>query len=96
MGGKTRPRKKIKASLTSKGFEFNSYTRHDYLVFMDGDKKTRWRFMLSRGSSYKDYGISLLSESVNDVGLSTIKELLELIDCDMTESMYRKKIGQKA
>jgi hypothetical protein len=82
----TRTTKKIRDNITSKGFQ-QVQTHHEMYWFYLGDKKTSVRTRISHGEN--EYSDSLLGRMAKQVHLSK-KELLEFIDCDLTEKQYTK------
>jgi predicted RNA binding protein YcfA (HicA-like mRNA interferase family) len=89
-----RDRKKIEKSLLNKGFTQDAGD-HRYYKYYDGNKYTGVFTFISRGSGYKVYSDSLLSDMWKQLKLNSKKELCDLIDCPMNESKYRAILKSK-
>jgi len=76
---------KIAASLLKKGFVQKETHHSYYLLFVNG-KKTSIRTRLSHGSS--EYGPNLLSQVKKQLGLKTMEELDDFINCPMSGEAY--------
>ncbi len=86
----------IRSALTLKGFEEKNGSNHDkffYHTIEDG-KKTAVFTILSRGSSYKDYGDSLLGKMSKILRISR-PQLNNLISCSMNRQEYEQELIQK-
>jgi hypothetical protein len=80
-------RDKIRASLTSKGFELDTDRDHDVLTLRaHGLTRAIWT-KLSRGKRYKVYGDGLLGDMCAQLML-TRRQLNRLIECDMQGREY--------
>lgn len=82
----TRKVKEIESSLGKKGFELKQTHHRMYTLFVEG-KRTSIRTRISHG--LKEYDDHLLGQMAKQVKL-TKEQLLELIDCPMSEEQYRK------
>ena len=91
--GNQRDRTDIEAALLKKGF-FKENKDHQYYTYHQDNKKTAIFTKLSHGSDYKTYGQSLLSKMSKQLKLSN-KELLDLIDCDITGEKYLEILKNK-
>lgn len=81
-------KREIESALTSKGF-LPTNTDHEYFFFyVDGKKTSVWT-KLSFGD--KEYGDPLLGQIKKQLHL-TKGELIDLIECPLTEEMFRKKM----
>lgn len=83
----TRERKEIGAALQRKGFVHDDGDHHYYIYHNLAGRKTIRKTMMSRGSSYRTVGDSLLGQMARQVGLTKPK-FLELIDCTLDQSGY--------
>ncbi len=86
-----RERSQIRRSLETKGFVLRDGD-HEYYSFYLNSKKTSIRTKLSRGAAYKDYSDQLLGDIAHQLSL-TRQELLEFIDCPMSEKEYARLLG---
>ncbi len=87
--------KDIETALLKKGFRSECTARGNshrfYTLWIDG-KKTRINTYLSHDG--KDYGDKLLTEIKRQLRFSDKKQLLEYIDCHMSEEKYIDHIKQ--
>lgn len=81
----SRKTREIEKALISKGFR-PDYGSHISLWLCVKDKRTTVRTVLSHG--IREYGESLLAKLKKQLGLSTKAQLLDLIDCPMSEEQY--------
>jgi hypothetical protein len=87
---KSIPRQQIIRALSQKGFVIVEKKRHTFLVFMDSQgRQSSIRTFLSRGGQYKDYTLSLLKAMKNELKLSHLHQLEDLIACPLSEADYR-------
>lgn len=86
--GNQRDRVNIEKALQKKGFK-EEERDHRYYILYSGTKKTAVFTKISYGNKYKVYGKELLSKMSRQLKLSN-KELLELIDCDISGDEYLK------
>ena len=84
----SRDRKKIISALKKKGFVKGDKDHHDYYYFHHEGKISGVYTYFSTGSKYKVYGAPLLSQIKKQLKLNDNKELLNLIDCPMSEKDY--------
>ena len=82
-----RKTREIRSGLTSKGFVQSECDHSHLILYIDG-KKTKIRTKVSHGSKSRDCGDYLLSIIKKQLRLHTKKQLLDLIDCPMTEHDY--------
>ncbi|MCK5773202.1 MAG: hypothetical protein KAH57_05390 [Thermoplasmata archaeon] len=87
----TRKTRAIKGSLKKKGFK-ESTNDHFWYVFYFNGKKSSIRTKISHGTS--EYGNSLLSKMAGQLRISN-SELLELIDCPLSEKEYSNILIEK-
>lgn len=91
--GNQRDRTDIEAALQKKGF-LKENKDHEYYTYYDNNRKTAIFTKLSFGSDYKTYGQSLLGKMSKQLKLSN-KELLDLIDCDLSGEKYLEILKNK-
>jgi len=91
--GNQRDRTDIEAALQKKGF-LKENKDHQYYTLYNNNKKTAIFTKISYGSDYKTYGQGLLSKMSRQLKL-TNKELLDLIDCDISGEKYLEILTNK-
>lgn len=84
--------KEIEGALLSKGFCGREGSRHRVFFHCVDGRKTGIHTMLSRGAS--DYPDNLLGAMAKQLKLRK-KELLGLIDCDLSEDGYVRLLGER-
>ena len=89
-----RDRADIQKSLQCKGFIEIPKTAHDFYIFTLDGKKTQISTFTSRGSNYKSYSTDLLKLMARQLKIS-LAELLDLIDCDLTQENYLSILKEK-
>jgi hypothetical protein len=89
-----RDRDDIRRSLLRKGFFSKEQAKHEYLRFYLNGKPTSVVTFLSRGSGYKTYASALLAEMAHQLHL-TKQQLLDLIDCPLSEQDYTSLLQQQ-
>lgn len=77
-----RPRDKIRKKLRKSGFVKEEAKRHEKWYFEPYGITTDVYGVISRGSSYKDYGGDIFSWLADEMKLSN-PQLLKFIDCDI-------------
>ncbi|MBM3498250.1 MAG: hypothetical protein FJX74_06220, partial [Armatimonadetes bacterium] len=82
----------IKAALVKKGFRLEERDHHYLVLYVEG-RRTTIRTKVSHSKS--DYGSPLLSRMKDQDQLSTVRELLDLIDCPMDGSAYVRRLRQR-
>lgn len=87
-------RKKIESSLPSKGFVIDK-THHKYFYHEYQGKRSGAYTYTSRGSKYKSYGESLLQRMKKELKLDTIQQVVDLINCPITEADYNQILKNK-
>lgn len=87
-----RKAREIEAGLAKKGFIKEAGGRHPLLRFWVGGKKTG--FSTAVDPKY-EYGRDLLSWMKSELRLDSNRELLDLIDCPMSEQAYLAKLRGK-
>ena len=90
-----RPTRRIRRALRKKGFRLEQDGKHERYVLVDQDgRDTSVYTVISRGSSYRDYGDKLLSYMASELLLSR-SQLLDLIDCPLGYLEYLKLVRQQ-
>jgi hypothetical protein len=84
----TIPRDAIATALSKKWFGSEEGKRHTLFFLTIGGKQYPVRTFLSRGSGYKDYNDTLLSQVRKQLCFDTKDQLLRFIDCDMGPQEY--------
>ena len=84
--------RKIALSLQNKGFEAEE-THHTYFWFYHNDQRTHIKTKISHGSN--EYGDNLLSAMQKQLKLNSKKELLDLINCPMSQEDYIRLLTNK-
>ncbi|HCL56140.1 MAG TPA: hypothetical protein DHW82_03915 [Spirochaetia bacterium] len=91
MGIKT---EKILSGLQRKGFVLDSGSHHKYLYyFLENGKKTAVYTYLSH--SLREYEGNLISFMKKQLGLSSMKELKDLIECPLSRKSYESILKAK-
>jgi|AntRauTorckE6833_2_1112554.scaffolds.fasta_scaffold04716_4 hypothetical protein len=92
--GKNRDRRDIESALESKGFIKKEGSNHKVYVFKHKGLSQAVSTIISRGSSYKVYGSSLLGQMSTQLNL-TNKQLLDLIDCPMSKKDFVENLKSR-
>lgn len=87
-------KRKIESSLPSKGFVIDE-THHTYFYHEYQGKRSGAYTYTSHGSKYKSYGESLLKRMKKELRLDTIRQVVDLIDCPITEDGYNQILKNK-
>ena len=74
--------KDLESALLSKGFRRDN-RHHRYYWLYDGEKKTSVKTFLSHG--FGEYGDNLLAQIRKGLGLENKRQLLDLIQCPMSQ-----------
>ena len=88
-----RPRKKIEATLQSKGFEQAEGDHHYFVYITKGGLKTRSRTKTSHSPKVRDIADNLLGRMARQC-LLTKAEFLQLIDCPMDRDGYERRLAE--
>jgi len=80
-----RSRHAIQSALRRKGFQQYEKTKHRYYHFLYNGKLTGVSTFVSRGTKYKEISDGLLSKMWKQLYLNNKQELLDLVDCPMSE-----------
>ncbi len=87
-------RSQIERALARKGFE-REETHHTYFHHKHDGKYTGVYTYVSRGSKYKTYGRPLLARMKRELELDSVNELIQLLNCPMTQQAYDDKLKSK-
>lgn len=90
MAAAVRTKKAIVKALKKKGFEANPSKDHVVLIYLHDGKRTGVSTKVSHGSD-KDVREPLIAKMAKQCRL-TKAEFLDLVDCDLEEPDYRKKL----
>jgi hypothetical protein len=82
----------LEAALLRKGFRKDD-THHKYYWFFVGKTKTTVKTLISHG--LKEYGNSLLSRVKKELHLDSPQQLVELVECSLSEQDYLKILRGK-
>jgi len=89
-----RPRKAVEAALEKKGFQ-RAEGDHHYFYLIDGEgRRTAIFTKTSHSPKHRDLGDPLLGQMAVQLRLKK-PELLDLIDCHLTEAAYRARLRDK-
>lgn len=75
-------------NLPPKGFAVDPSGHHPHLRFYRDGKKTRFYTYVSHGKSADDVGDDLVTGMKRQLGLSTSKQVRELVECTMDGAQY--------
>ena len=89
------PRRKLEKALSQKGFRCEEGSDHRKWFFYYQGRRTQIFTKISRGSGYKDYGTELLNKVKIQLRLDNIKQLIDLVNCPMTEIDYVNYLQQR-
>ena len=92
----TIPRDAIAAALSKKWFGSEEGRRHTLFFLTVRGKQYPVRTFLSRGSGYKDYDDTLLSQVRKQLCFDTKDQLLRFIDCNMGPEEYVELLIRKS
>lgn len=87
-------KRKIELSLSKKGF-IKDETHHTYFYYEYNGKKTGIYTYISHGSKSKTCGNPLLSMMKKQLKLDTIKQVIDLFECPMSEEEYSQILQAK-
>jgi len=91
----TIPREAIASALTKKGFVSEECAKHIAYYLTIKGKQYTVRTFLSRGSTYKDYGDTLLSLVKKQMRFETKEQFLRFVECNMDGKEYLKFLVSK-
>ena len=89
------PRRKLERALSQKGFQCEEGHNHRKWFFYYQGRRTQIFTIISRGRGYKDYGNELLNKVKIQLRLDSIKQLIDLVNCPMTETDYMNHLRQQ-
>ena len=75
-------------NLPPKGFTLDSSGHHPYLCFYRNGKRTRFYTYVSHGKSGDDVGDDIVTGMKKQLGLSTSKQVRDLVECTMDGAQY--------
>jgi len=84
--------KALVSALLRKGFRQHS-SHHTFYWLYDGEKKTSVKTRVSHGLS--EYGDSLLAQVRKQLCLDTKMQLLDLVECPISQQDYLRILVQK-
>jgi hypothetical protein len=79
-------------NLTKKGFKKDEGRKHLKLIHYHNGKETGAYTFISRTPKLKVYPDKLLAKMVSQIGLTSKKDLLDLINCPLTEAKFIDKL----
>jgi len=86
----------IESHLKSKGFlEKKDNPHHRYYHHKYNGKFTGAYAYTSRGSKYKTYDISLIKRMKKELKLDSVREVVDLLKCPMSEEQYNAILQEK-
>jgi hypothetical protein len=78
----------VTRNLPPKGFAKDPSGHHPYLYFYRDGKRTRFYTYVSHGKSGEDVGDDIVRSMKRQLGLSTSKQVRELVECTMDGTQY--------
>lgn len=78
----------VTRNLPPKGFSKDPSAHHPYLYFYRDGKRTRFYTYVSHGKSDEDVGDDIVTSMKRQLGLSTSKQVRELVECTMDGAQY--------
>lgn len=81
-------RRTIEKSLSQKGFKPQEASHHRYYYLYYDEKKYPIHTKISRGSTYREYGIHLLKLMKKRLKLDSLGQTYDLLQCPMTHEEY--------
>ena len=78
----------VTRNLPTKGFAVDPQSHHPYLYFYRDGRKTRFYTYVSHGKSNEDVGDDIVRSMKLQLGLSTMKQVRELVECTMGSAQY--------
>jgi hypothetical protein len=78
----------VRKRLPGKGFVPDPDGHHYYLYFFHNGKRTRFYTYTSQGKSGEDVGDKIVQEMKLQLGLGTMKQVRELVECTMDGPAY--------
>lgn len=84
----------VRRNLPPKGFAVEDSKHHVYFHFLRNGKKTRYYTYISHGKPDEDVGDGVVRSMKMQLGLSTAKQVRELIECTMSGEQYLEALIQ--
>lgn len=78
----------VERNLPPKGFALDERRDHRYFYFYWNGKKTRFYTKISHGKPNDDVGDDLVTAMKLQLGLGTMKQVRELVECTMSGQQY--------
>ena len=78
----------VTRNLPPKGFALDPKAHHPYLYFYRNGRRTRFYTYVSHGKPGEDAGDDVVRAMKRQLGLSTMKQVRELIECTMGGAQY--------
>lgn len=78
----------VRRNLPPKGFAVEDSTHHVYFRFLRNGKKTRYYTYISHGKPDEDVGDGVVRSMKMQLGLSTARQVRELVECTMSGDQY--------
>ena len=78
----------VSRNLQRKGFALDPNAHHSYLCFYRNGKKTRLYTYVSHGKSGDDVGDAIVRSMKRQLGLGTMQQVRDLVECPMDEATY--------
>jgi hypothetical protein len=78
----------VRRNLPRKGFAEDPAAHHHYLYFYHNGKRTRFYTYTSHGKPSEDVGDDNVRSMKRQLGLGTMKQVRELVECSMDETAY--------
>ena len=88
-------RKTVERSLRQKGFVAAEHSKHRYFHHMVGGKQTGMWTFVSRGTTYRTIGDSLLGSMKRQLGLDSTRQVHDLLECPMSGDQYNSHLFVK-
>ena len=90
-----RPKSKVESALKLKGFKEREGDHHYFVYVTIEGKITTIKTKTSHTKKMKDIGDNLLSQMAKQCHLDNKSEFLKLVDCQLSQDDYEKKLRQK-
>lgn len=84
----------VTRNLPPKGFAVDPAAHHSYLYFFRDGKRTRFYTYVSHGKSKEDVGDDIVRSMKMQLGLATMKQVRELVECTMDGAQYLRALIQ--
>jgi hypothetical protein len=84
----------VTRNLSTKGFAQDPSAHHPYLYFYRNGKRTRFYTYTSHGKSGDDVGDDIVHSMKRQLGLGTMKQVRQLVECTMDQAQYLNALIQ--